>query len=281
MKKPLIIFSALENVLVNPRSFQWEDARDILNRAYLRGIPWVVWSRWPVQQVIYFRGQLGLTDPFIVESGGALYIPFGYFDVEIKAVEKEGCEVIENGLPVAPIREFMEEFRRVNHLPIRFAEEFSVEEFAQIAGIPLHLAGFYQNARYSLAFYVDPYAGGEWRDKLNVQASKRGIRIRKEGSFYMAVGRNNESVLVAKLKKWFEMSWGTNPEVMAIGAAPPDTPYLRHADRTIVFKNKGMPAASEPAEKGTVTVMSSANPERWEGIAKLFETNSEEERDDQ
>jgi len=278
MKEPLIIFSALENVLVNPRSFQWEDARDILNRAYLKGIPWVVWSRWPVQEVIYFRGQLGLTDPFIAESGGVLYIPFGYFDVEVNAIEREGHEVIENGLSVEHLREFVEEFRRVNRLPIRFADEFSVQEFSEIAGIPLHLAGFYQNTRYSLTFYMDPYVSDNWAEELKTQASKREILIRKEDSIYTAIGRNDESALIVKLKKLFETSLGTVPEVIAIGATPLDMPCLKNADRVFVFKNRGMSVANMSVENGVVTVIDSANPERWEEIVKLFETKNEDER---
>lgn len=279
MKKTLILFSPLENVLVDPRTFQWEDAREILDWAYLNRIPWVVWSRWPLQEVIYFRGQLGLTDPFIAESAGALYIPFGYFDVGIDAIEKEGHEVIENGLNADYLREFFEEFRRTNHLPIRFADEFSLQEFSEVAGIPSYLAGFYQNARYLLAFYMNPYEAGKWVKKLKTRALRKNILVRKKGSIYIATGRNDPRTLVAKLENLFKKNLLASPKIMAIGADPLDQPFLEDADRVFLFKNRGVLAENLVPQNGVPTVIDSVNPERWKAIVRLLEAEYEDGKD--
>ncbi len=279
MEKALIFFSPLENVLIDPRTFQWEDARELLDWAYLKGIPWVVWSRWPVQEVIYFRGQLGLTDPFIAGSAGALYIPFGYFDVGVGAVEKEGYEVIENGLNADYLRKFFETFRRTNHLPVQFADELSLQEFAGAAGIPSHLAGFYQNARYLFAFYVNPYEAGEWVEKLKTRALNSGILIRKEGSIYIATGRNDERALVAKLKNLLKKNHSASPQIIAIGADPSDKPYLEDAERVFVFRNRGVFAENLAPENSAPTVIDSVNPERWKVIVRMLETENKDGKD--
>ena len=279
MRQPIFLFSALEDVLINSHTFKWDSAREILNQAYLEQIPWMVWSHWTVQEVIYFRGQLGLVDPFIAENGGALYIPFGYFDFEVNTVQREGHEIIENGLKAEFLREFLEDFRRENKLPLKFADEFSVQEFAEMARIPYHVAGFRQNSLYSIAFYVEPYASGNWEKELFQQAQNRGIIIRKDGLIYTAVGNNDERALVAKLRKLIRRNLDVSPKIIGIGARSSDKPYLENADWVFWFKKRGMSVKNPTSGKGRFMTIDSADPNKWNIILQLMKNDREEERD--
>ena len=80
MDKPkLLIFTDLDGTLLDHYTYLWEDAIPALEKLFLFDIPVILCTSKTKDESVYFRGQIGLDHPFIVENGAAIYSPLGYF----------------------------------------------------------------------------------------------------------------------------------------------------------------------------------------------------------
>ena len=95
----LIIFSDLDGTLLDQRrGDSFDEASPALEAVRDKGIPLILCSSKTRAEVEVIRGRMGNEDPYIVENGGAIFIPEGYFDFILERVRKEaGYLVIELG----------------------------------------------------------------------------------------------------------------------------------------------------------------------------------------
>ncbi|GBD93696.1 glucosyl-3-phosphoglycerate/mannosyl-3-phosphoglycerate phosphatase [bacterium BMS3Abin05] len=276
MKKPLVIFSALEDVLIDTRMLQWDEARHALNQLYLTGVPLVLWSRWTFSEVIYFRGQMGITDPFVVENGGALYVPLGYFDFDIGSGQRNGHEVIEIGIRTEKLKHFLVGFRERWKLPMKLADELSLQELAALSHVPFHLTGFLRNLEFSVAFRMEPYANRGWENELRRTAAQKGFRLRKDQLFYYLEGENDKHFIGKKLITFFEKYFGERPKIAAIGVDEADFQFLENVHQAVLLKHKPMVQNDLNLNKLSPTVIENTGPEAWQRIMEILEIESEE-----
>jgi mannosyl-3-phosphoglycerate phosphatase len=99
-----VIFSDLDGTLLHPQSYSFEAAEPALSVLRQQHFPLVLCTSKTRAEVELWRERLGTPHPFIVENGGAAYVPAGYFPFAIdQAVQRDGYEVIEFGTPYAEL----------------------------------------------------------------------------------------------------------------------------------------------------------------------------------
>ena len=79
-----VIFTDLDGTLLDRETYTWEAARPALDRVKRQGIPWVLVTSKTRGEVEFWRRCLGNEHPFIVENGGAVFVPAGYFPFAIR-----------------------------------------------------------------------------------------------------------------------------------------------------------------------------------------------------
>ena len=95
-----VIFSDLDGTLLHPQTYSFEAAEPALSALRRQNTPLVLCTSKTRAEVELWRERLDNAHPFIVENGGAVYIPRGYFPFAIKqAVQRDGYDVIEFGAP--------------------------------------------------------------------------------------------------------------------------------------------------------------------------------------
>ena len=120
----LVIFTDLDGTLLDAHTYSFEPARDALGSLRKHGIPVVICSSKTRAEIAVWRRRLGNTHPFIVENGGAVYIPTGYFSSPIpSSSDSGGFSVIEFGTPYARLREALGSLREAG---------FDIRGFAQL-----------------------------------------------------------------------------------------------------------------------------------------------------
>ena len=75
----LIVFTDLDGTLLDHNNYRWEAARPALEQLRARRMPVVLCTSKTRAEVLPLWEELGLRDPFVVENGGAVYIPRDYF----------------------------------------------------------------------------------------------------------------------------------------------------------------------------------------------------------
>jgi len=73
----MVIFSDLDNCLLERDSYDFSEASGALDEIRRRNIPLVLVSSKTRAEIELHRSSLAITAPFVVESGGALYLQKG------------------------------------------------------------------------------------------------------------------------------------------------------------------------------------------------------------
>jgi len=79
MASCFVIFTDLDGTLLDAETYSYEAARPALAMLKKRQIPVVLCTSKTRAETEAIARRLGLKHPFIVENGGAIFIPQGYF----------------------------------------------------------------------------------------------------------------------------------------------------------------------------------------------------------
>jgi mannosyl-3-phosphoglycerate phosphatase family protein len=129
----VIVFSDVDGVLLHPSAVSVARAAAALERLADESVSVVLCSLKTRAELELLQQQLGLRQPFIAESGAAVFVPRGYFPnwPPTPAKSIAGYDVIEFGRPYGEVvRKLGQAAARVG-VPIAALSEMSVEEVAR------------------------------------------------------------------------------------------------------------------------------------------------------
>jgi mannosyl-3-phosphoglycerate phosphatase family protein len=133
-RSQLVIFTDLDGTLLDDQTYDFKPALPALKLIRSRKIPLIMVSSKTRAEIEFYRKELSVEDPFIVENGGAIYFPgsFPLPDEYSFEMADEYREVII-GTPLAVlsdrISELKEQFR------LKSFSELPVEEIAALTGL--------------------------------------------------------------------------------------------------------------------------------------------------
>jgi len=116
----LIVFTDLDGTLLDHSTYKWEAAQPALRQLRLSGSPVVLCTSKTRAEVLPLRDQLKLTDPFVTENGGAIYIPRNYFPFALPTAQVEaGYQVLELGQRYTNLVRALEEAAETSGVKVR------------------------------------------------------------------------------------------------------------------------------------------------------------------
>ena len=196
MKKGLVVFTDLDGTLLDARDYSFGPAREALGLLRDLNIPLVLTTSKTRAEVLEYRKALNNPHPFIVENGGCVYIPEGYFPFEIEAPAQEGFHKIELGKPYRALRVFLY-FLRESGFNARGFGDMSDEEVAALTGLSPVEAGLARAREYDEPFIFEN--GGGRLEELERLAANEGLSLTK-GRFLHLKGCNDKGQAVGLLK---------------------------------------------------------------------------------
>ena len=133
----LIVFTDLDGSLLDPTTYSYEAAKPALIALREQGVPLVLVSSKTRAEMEPLRQRLDHHDPFIVENGGAVFIPHGLFDFPLERVRtRYPYQVIELGLPYHMLRDVLKQIEEAVETPLQGFGDLSVETIMQVTGLP-------------------------------------------------------------------------------------------------------------------------------------------------
>lgn len=226
-RKNFVIFSDLDGTLLDHETFSFERARDALIALERADVPLVFCTSKTRQETEYWRERTGNRHPFIVENGGAIYIPYNYFPFEIRdASFRDGYYLIELGERHDRLRQFLLSFRENIDSTIRGFGDMSLEEIIALSGLSPEMAALARQREYD-----EPFTGGNQKShrRLRKEAEKFGLKILGGSRFYHLTGKSDKGTALQRVKRLYTQHLG-EVQTVALGDSQNDEAMLASAD---------------------------------------------------
>jgi mannosyl-3-phosphoglycerate phosphatase len=228
-KWPAVVVSDLDGTLLNHEDYSFREALPAIDQLKQRGIPVVLVSSKTRAEMEVLREELGLEHPFIVENGGAAYLPSRYFE--------GGNEVIEWGVPY---RDLVSELRAVREeTGVRFQgySDVDVDEVALLTGLGRAEARRSKERQFDEPFWFE---GDEIREHRNVlgRLEARGLTVTRGGRFYHIMGNCDKGRAVHEILELYRNEGELCPAA-GLGDAKNDAPFLQVVDRPYIVAGPG------------------------------------------
>jgi mannosyl-3-phosphoglycerate phosphatase len=237
MKDRILVFTDLDGTLLDYRDYSFEPARPALLRLRQSGIPVVICTSKTRAEVEAVRAELGNSDPFIVENGGAIFFPEGYFSVEIPAVRMDsGYLVVELGTSYSRILDVYSQMK--DRLPgrLRGFSDLTVEEVARLTGLSQAEAVRAKKREYDEPFLLDDPVTN--LDIVRTMGESAGLSITR-GRYFHLTGDNDKGRAVRLVKDIYARADGIAPRTIGLGDSPNDLPLLENVDFPVLVQKPG------------------------------------------
>jgi mannosyl-3-phosphoglycerate phosphatase len=232
-QKP-VVFTDLDGTLLDHHTYEWTAAGPALAMLRREQIPLVLCSSKTASEIMPLRQVLNNRDPFIVENGGAVFIPSDYFTTPPPdASACRGYHVIELGRSYAELRRILHETGRDVGLPIRGCGDMDADEFSRLTGLPLAAARLAMVRAYDEPFLID--APPEHHPVVLDRLRARGMHWTLGGRFYHVTGGHDKGIAVRRLSSLYEREYGSLLTI-GLGDSLNDLPMLRAVDHPILVR---------------------------------------------
>jgi mannosyl-3-phosphoglycerate phosphatase len=234
MKDRILVFTDLDGTLLDHTTYSYRAALPAIKMLRGRKIPLIICTSKTRAEVEVVRRRLQNTDPFIVENGGAVFVPEGYFPDEVLAAGKDApYRVIEIGTPYELLLEAFSGIK--DRLPgkARGFADLSVEEIAKLTGLSHTEAALAKKREYDEPFLVeDP----SLLPAIEREAAASGLKITRGGRFFHLTGDNDKGKAVRCLQAFYARTAGGILRSVGLGDSLNDLPLLEAVDFPVLVQ---------------------------------------------
>ena len=227
----MIIFTDLDGTLLDEASKSYAPAMPAIRLVGERGIPLIFCSSKTRAEIEHYREKLGNRYPFIVENGGAIFIPEGYFDFPYPHSFLYGSyRVLQLGAPYDRLRTILKGIERESGFILKGFGDMSVEEVAELTRLPREEAELAKQREYDEPFIIE---SGQESDVIEA-IHRKGYHVTR-AQFLHILGNSDKGKAVARMKGLFRMKMHDITTV-ALGDSPNDIPMLEQVEIPIIVQ---------------------------------------------
>ncbi len=245
-----LLFTDLDGTLLDRDTYSWQAARPALDCLRRKGIPWVIVSSKTRAEIEFWRGQLDNRHPFVVENGGAAFVPLRYFPSAVSgARRRDSYDVMEWGTPYERLVTDLHSASRISQCRVRGFHEMTPEEVASVCGMSLEQAVLAKQREYDEPFLVLDSARAEALAAAIVDLGRQWTR---GGRFWHILGANDKAVAVEALAELFPR--GADPlRTIGLGDGLNDAAFLRRMAVPVLIRSPQAAALQTRVPRGLVT----------------------------
>ena len=229
-----IVFSDIDGTLLDNR-YKFDEAEDGLNILREKNIPLILCSSKTRLEIEELRFRLKSNNPFVVENGGAIFIPKDYFEKPIEnGFMLEDYWIIEIGLDYSTIRKRFKELKKIVSCSMRGFGDMTLEEISNITELPIKDAEKAAKREYSEPFMLD--------DKSEIKKIEQSLRgeqffLTCGARFFHLAGPNDKGIAVRILSDIFQKDYIEKPLItVGIGDSENDIPMLKNVMHPFVVQ---------------------------------------------
>lgn len=252
-----IVVSDLDGTLLDGRSYSFQAAEPALRALKKEQIPLVLCTSKTRAEVEYWRSQLENTDPFIVENGGAVYVPRDCFPFGVPgAASREGYAVIELGTPYQELVSALAGAAREAGCRVLGFHDLSVAEICLRSHLPVNQAVLAKQREYDEPFEI--LDDGCYRVLEAIE--RMGKRWTRGDRFYHILGNSSKAEALKRLAALYQQAFG-EVQIVALGDGWNDVGFLKAADVPLLVRSPFAAVLKRAVPNGQVT--SAPGPHGW------------------
>jgi mannosyl-3-phosphoglycerate phosphatase len=229
-----LVFTDLDGALLDQQSYSWAGASRALETLRRQQIPLIFCTSKTRTEVKALRRALGNSHPFVVENGGAIVIPAGYFPEIATLGNQAKAYTLLLG---RPYEELVRELRRIAHdagVTVRGFHQMSDDEVARETGLTPREAHRARQRETSEPFRFEAGSAAAIRTFVR-RAQERGYAVQRGGRYWHFSGSCDKGLALSVLIGFYRMAWQTRIFTIALGDSPNDLSMLRLVDRAILI----------------------------------------------
>ena len=228
-----LIFTDLDGTFLNHNDYSFEASAEALKKIRDELIPLIFTTSKTKAEVERLQQKAGISEPFIVENGAALFIPHGYQGFDLSDLGNFGDRKVKIfGKQYSEVLEFYSEYKQAYTMV--GLSDMSDSEIAELTGLDLRSIPFATQRDFTEPFILkDETKLGE----LEQTAQKYDLKITKGGRFYHLMSRfQDKGVAVRETIALFEDLYEDKISSIALGDSQNDVPMLASVDTPVLIQ---------------------------------------------
>jgi mannosyl-3-phosphoglycerate phosphatase family protein len=253
-----IVFTDLDGTLLEHSTYSFSEAEPALDLLKRLDIPLVIATSKTRREVEFWRRRLGNEHPFIVENGGAVFLPDGYFSHEVPgAVPRDGYLMLQLGTPYANLVETLRGAAEESRCRVRGFSQMSVAEVSEYCQMSVEHA-----ALAKVREFDEPFLVLDERKARNLLAAieLRGKRWTRGGRFYHILGDSDKAAAVKVLLNLYR-TVERGVRSVGLGDGLNDAPFLNVVDLPILIRTPWLERLQALVPRGRATEL--PGPRGW------------------
>jgi mannosyl-3-phosphoglycerate phosphatase len=238
----LILFTDLDGTLLNSESYTYDAALPVLQTLKTKGVPVIPVTSKTRAEVETLIQQIGLTTPFVVENGSAIYIPRDTCPFTLPEGEDEGpYRVVVLGVAYVMARAGLKAIAQELGRPLKGFGDLSIDQVQHLTGLSAADSRQAKMREFSEPFLTPKNTPPE---KLTAAVEAMGFQVVVGDRFSHLIGGDaGKGIAVRQLVELYAPTLPPGEQIITVGLgnSPNDLDMLENVDRAIV-----LPGASGP-----------------------------------
>lgn len=232
----LILFTDLDGTLLNSDSYAYDAALPMLKTLKQQGVPVIPVTSKTRAEVETLIQRIGLTDPFVVENGSAIYIPRETCPFALPAGEDVGpYRVVALGVAYVMARAGLKAIAQELGRPLKGFGDLSVEQVQQLTGLSAEDAHQAKMREFTEPFLTPKNTPPE---KLTAAVEAMGFKVVVGDRFSHLIGGSaGKGLAVQQLVALYQPTFAAGEPIVTVGLgnSPNDIDMLENVDQAIVL----------------------------------------------
>lgn len=265
-----ILFTDLDGTLLEESTYAFEGALPGIRALQSHRIPIVFCTSKTFAETIGLQESLGITDPFIVENGGAIYFRPGQ-------VEPTGLEVnargtwnrVNLGVPYRALVAQLLALRELTGINLRGFSEMTAAEVAADCGLSLEAAMQSKQREFDEPFVLLDDRPEDLA-RIAQMAQGVGLSVSTGGRYHHLSGRSDKGRAVRLLCEFLRKRRGPLRSV-GLGDSPNDLPMLQAVDIPVLVQRPNGTYSTDLAENLPRAIHApGVGPEGWNAAVQAL-----------
>ncbi|MBI4525391.1 MAG: HAD-IIB family hydrolase [Deltaproteobacteria bacterium] len=228
----LVVFTDLDGTLLDEKTYSYKASQPAIEKLKRLAVPVILCSSKTYAEMLPLWKELALKAPFIVENGGAIYSPVGYFPFALPGFKTRGSfNVLELGVDVRLLRQALAEAAERSHAAVRPFSAMSIEEVSALTDLTKDQARLALKRKYDEPFVLEQ---GD-QEMLFRSLTDQGLTVTQGGRFFHLIGRHEKGKAVKILLDLYRRK-DSGVISVGLGDSGNDLPLLLQVDRPVLVK---------------------------------------------
>lgn len=259
-----IFFTDLDGTLLDHHSYDYSPARPALNQLKQEHVPLILSTSKTAAEIIPFRLEIDNQDPFIVENGGGIFIPEGYFSSIPIETRKVGRFLsISHAPSYNQLQASLALLADQHNLKVESFAEMTPSRLSEISGLSEDHAQLSLQREFDLPFLI--LDGSLNASQFKGEAHKLGLRLTQGGRFLHLGGDANKGQAVTQLLELCHINHEDSVQSIGLGDSENDLSMLQAVHIPIVIPNPHI-QSTWATQLPSARIARAPGPEGWNEV---------------